>query len=171
MVFPAINKCTVPATRISRIGMPNGFFLNDLLWFGDGATKRTAVSRGFMIEPGEMTAFSVAQLNDLHERLRVLLGMLGEEYQLQVQWSIDSDYRHELEEYHRETLELRRRDPVYGQFGELVRAERYERCKSAMQEGRIRRERLTLFFKRVMDTKVPACGHIAITEYFDTLSL
>ena len=60
--------------------MPNGFFLNDLLWFGDGATKKTAVSRGFMIEPGEMTAFSVGQLNDLHERLRVLLGMLGQEY-------------------------------------------------------------------------------------------
>ena len=87
----AIRRGNGPGTRISRIGMPNGFFLNDLLWFGDGATKRTAVSRGFMIEPGEMTAFSVRQLNDLHERLRVLLGMLGQEYQLQVQWSIDSD--------------------------------------------------------------------------------
>src|SRR5260221_1147835 len=166
----AIRKGNGPATRISRIGMPNGFFLNDLLWFGDGATKRTAVYRGFMIEPGEMTAFSVGQLNDLHERLRVLLGMLGEEYQLQVQWSIDSDYRHELEEYHRETLELRRRDPVYGQFGVLVRAERYERYKAAMQEGRLRRERLTLFFTRVIDTKVPAFGQLAIAEYFDTLS-
>jgi hypothetical protein len=166
----AIRRGNGPATRISRIGMPNGFFLNDLLWFGDGATKKTAVSRGFMIEPGEMTAFSVGQLNDLHERLRVLLGMLGQEYQLQVQWSIDSDYRHELEEYHKETLELRRRDPVYGQFGVLVRAERYERYKAAMQEGRLRRERLTLFFTRVIDTKVPVFGQLAIAEYFDTLS-
>jgi hypothetical protein len=150
--------------------MPNGFFLNDLLWFGDGASKKTAVSRGFMVEPGEMTAFSVSQLNDLHERLRVLLGMLGQEYQLQIQWSIDSDYRQELEEYHRETLELRRRDPVYGQFGVLVRAERYERYKAAMQEGRLRRERLTLFFTRVIDTRVPVSSQLAIAEYFDTLS-
>jgi hypothetical protein len=150
--------------------MPNGFFLNDLLWFGDGASKKAAVSRGFMIEPGEMTAFSVGQLNDLHERLRVLLGILGLEYHLQIQWSIDSDYRHELEEYHQETLELRRRDPVYGQFGVLVRAERYERYKAAMQEGRLRRERLTLFFTRIVDTRVPGLGQLAVAEYFDTLS-
>ena len=70
-----------------------------------------------MVEPGEISAFSVTQLNDLHERLRILLGILGEEFALQVQWSIDSDYRHELETYHRETLNLRRQDPVHGQFG------------------------------------------------------
>ena len=78
-------------TRVSRVGMSNGFFLNDLLWFGDGASKRTAISRGFVVEPSEISAFSIAQLNDLHERLRILLGILGEEYTLQVQWSIDSD--------------------------------------------------------------------------------
>ena len=111
-------------TRVSRVGMSNGFFLNDLLWFGDGASKRTAISRGFVVEPSEISAFSIAQLNDLHERLRILLGILGEEYTLQIQWSVDSDYRHELETYHRETLNLRRRDPVYGQFGVLIRAER-----------------------------------------------
>src|SRR5947209_13713887 len=96
--------------------------------------------------------------------------MLGQEYQMQIQWSIDSDYRHELEEYHKETLELRRRDPVYGQFGVLIRAERYERYKAAMEEGRLRRERLTLFFCRVLDTQVPVTGTRAVVQYFDTLS-
>src|SRR5258705_11682207 len=104
----------------------------------------------------------VGQLNDLHERLRVLLGMLGQEYQLQVQWSIDSDYRHELEEYHRETLELRRRDPVYGQFGGLVRAEGYESYKAAMQEDRLREKRLKIFFTRVTDRKGPPFGQLAM---------
>jgi type IV secretion system protein TrbE len=159
-----------PASRISRVGMPNGFFMNDLLWFGDGAAKKTAISRGFMVEPGEISAFSVTQLNDLHERLRILLGILGEEFALQVQWSIDSDYRHELETYHRETLNVRRQDPVHGQFGVLIRAERYERYKSAMEEGRLRRERLTLFFTRTIDTKVPLVGYPAVAEYFDVLS-
>ena len=159
-----------PTSRISRIGMPNGFFLNDLLWFGDGASKKTAISRGFKVEPGEISAFSVMQLNDLHERLRILLGILGEEFALQVQWSIDSDYRHELETYHRETLNLRRQDPVHGQFGVLIRAERYERYNTAMEEGRLRRERLTLFFTRIIDTKVPVAGHRAVAEYFDVLS-
>src|ERR1700758_5249040 len=77
------------SSRISRSGMPNGFFLNDLIWFGDGASNKTAISRGFIVEPGEINAFSVQQLNDLHERLRILLGILGEEYALQIQWSID----------------------------------------------------------------------------------
>ena len=137
-------------SRVSRVGMPNGFFLNDLLWFGDGASKRTAISRGFIVEPGEISAFSVTQLNDLHERLRILLGILGEEFALQIQWSIDSDYRHELEAYHRETLKLRRQDPIHVQFGVLIRAERYERYKAAMEEGRLRRERLTLFVTIVL---------------------
>jgi hypothetical protein len=166
----AAGRGTECGTRVSRVGMPNGFFLNDLLWFGDGASKRTAISRGFVVEPSEISAFSIAQLNDLHERLRILLGILGEEYTLQVQWSIDSDYRHELEAYHRETMDLRRRDPVYGQFGVLIRAERYERYKSAMESGRLRRERLTLFFSRIIDTRVPVAGDRAVTEYFDSLS-
>jgi hypothetical protein len=164
------GKSSGRVTRVVRNGMPNGFFLNDLIWFGDGASKRTAVSRGFMVEPGEINAFSVAQLNELHERLRILLGILGEEYTLQIQWSIDSDYRHELEQYHRNTLDLRRNDPIHGQFGVLVRAERYERYTAAMAEGRLRRERLTLYFTRVLDTKVPVAGNRAVSEYFDSLS-
>jgi hypothetical protein len=92
LVSVVSGKGKNPASRISRVGMPNGFFLNDLLWFGDGASKKTAVSRGFMVEPGEISAFSVTQLNDLHERLRILLGILGEEFALQVQWSIDRNW-------------------------------------------------------------------------------
>ena len=170
LVSTASGKRPGPTSRISRVGMPNGFFLNDLLWFGDGGFEKTAISRGFMVEPGEISAFSVTQLNDLHERLRILLGILGEEFALQVQWSIDSDYRHELEMYHRETLNLRRQDPVHGQFGVLIRAERYERYKAAMEEGRLRRERLTLFFTRIIDTKVPVAGYSAVAAYFDALS-
>ena len=170
LVRVAFGNSKGPTSRITRLGMPNGFFLNDLLWFGDGASKKTAISRGFLVEPGEISAFSVTQLNNLHERLRILLGILGEEFALQVQWSIDSDYRHELETYHRETLNLRRRDPVHGQFGVLVRAERYERYKTAMEEGRLRRERLTLFFARIIDTKVPVRGDAAVAEFFDALS-
>jgi hypothetical protein len=155
---------------VSRLGMPNGFFINNLIWFGDGVSRKTAISRGFTVEPGEINAFSVRQLNSLHEKLRIMLGMLGQEYHLQVQWSIDSDYRRELEQYHQETLELRRRDPVYGRFGVFVRAERYERYLAAMQEGRLRRERLNLFFTRVIDTKVPVAGGSAMADYFDALS-
>jgi type IV secretion system protein TrbE len=164
------GRRAAPLSRVRRTGMPNGFFLHDLVWFGDGASRRTAISRGFRIEPGEVNAFSVAQLNDLHERLRVLLGVLGEEYSFQFQWSIDSDYRYELDRYHEETLSIRRKDPVHGQFAVLVRAERYERYKAAMEEGRLRRERLTLFLTRVIETRAPFGSARAVVEYFETLA-
>ena len=68
LVSVVSGKGKNPISRISRVGMPNGFFLNDLLWFGDGASRKTAISRGFMVEPGEISAFSVTQLNDLPTR-------------------------------------------------------------------------------------------------------
>jgi len=92
-------------SRVSRLGMPNGFFINNLIWFGDGVSRKTAISRGFTVEPGEINAFSVRQLNSLHEKLRIMLGMLGQEYHLQVQWSIDSDYRRELEQYNKKKID------------------------------------------------------------------
>jgi hypothetical protein len=61
---------TLPETRISREGMPNGFFVNDLLWFGDGGSEQTAVSRGFTIEPPEMDSMDDETRNDLSGRLR-----------------------------------------------------------------------------------------------------
>jgi hypothetical protein len=53
LVSVIAGKDPGPTSRISRVGMPNGFFLNDLLWFGDGASRKTAISRGFTVEPGE----------------------------------------------------------------------------------------------------------------------
>src|SRR6202023_3089207 len=39
-----------------------------------------------------------------------------------------------------------------------------------MEEGRLRRERLTLFFTRIIDTRVPLAGYPAVAEYFEALS-
>ena len=155
-------------SRISRCGMPNGFFLNDLLAFG-GLSAKTPVARGFSIEPGEINAWSNAELNRIHEQLARLLRILGQQYSLQVQWSIDSDYRRELEQYHAKTLEIRRTDPINGKFGILTRAERYERCLRAMHEGRLRKERLTFFFCKVVDCRAPA-GVTNLAKWYDEWS-
>ena len=39
-------------TRISREGMPNGFFLNDLLWFGDGGSEQNSGQPWFYCPTG-----------------------------------------------------------------------------------------------------------------------
>ena len=75
-------------TRISREGMPNGFFLHDLLWFGDGGSEQTAVSRGFIVEPAEMDSMDEEAKSDLCDRLRYLLAALGEEYTLQCRYMV-----------------------------------------------------------------------------------
>jgi hypothetical protein len=159
----------LPASRINRSEMPNGFFLNNLLWFGDGGSAKTAISRGFIVEPGEMMTCSNSELNTLHEKLRMLLGFLGQEYTVQIQWSIDSDYRQELEKYHAETLKLRRVDPYHGKFGVLIRGERYERYKRAMEEERLRRERLYVYFSRILDTR-PKKPLRDLAQYYFSLS-
>lgn len=148
-----------PATRISRYGMPNGWFVNDMLVFG-GLSAKTPVARGFVIEPGEINAWSNSDLNRIHGQLARLIRILGQEYTLQVQWGIDSDYRYELEQYHAKTLEIRRRDPIHGKFCILARAERYERYLRAMEEGRLRRERLTFFSARSWTVGRPAVFRI-----------
>jgi hypothetical protein len=58
-----------------------------------------------------------------------------------------------------------------GQFGVLIRAERYERYKAAMEAGRSRLngDSLLFFFFRI-DTRDPVAGDIVVIEYFDSLS-
>jgi len=86
-------------TRISRQGMPNGFFLTDLLWFGDAGSEQTAVSRGFIVEPAEMASMDDEARSDLSHRLRYLLAALGEEYTLQCRLLVCSDYSEVLDKY------------------------------------------------------------------------
>ena len=86
-------------TRISREGMPNGFFLNDLLWFGDGGSEQTAVSRGFIIEPAEMDSMDEEAMDDLSTRLRYLVASVGEDYTIQLRYLACSDYSEVLERY------------------------------------------------------------------------
>ena len=163
------GKEGIPGSRINRSEMPNGFLFNNLIWFGDGGSAKTPISCGFIVEPGEQMGLSNSQLNVLHEKLRMLLGFLGQEYTVQIQWGIDSDYRYELQKYHADTLKLRREDPFFGRFGVLVRAERYERYDRAMTEGRLRRERLYVYFSRILDTR-PKTPLRDLGEYYFALA-
>lgn len=78
-------------SRISRSGMPNGFFFDDLLWFGESGSKRTAVARGFIVEPPELEILDEQSKEDLSNRLRLLLVAVAEEYMRQVKYLVYSD--------------------------------------------------------------------------------
>jgi hypothetical protein len=157
------------ATRISRESMPNGFFLNDLLWFGDSGSEETAVSRGFTIIPGERDSLDDDAQHDLIDRLRVLLAVLGNEYTLQCRYLVCSDYSDVLNRYDRDTESIT--DKYRHRWQIWNRKERHARYTEAMHSGKLRREILTIFFSRVIDSQPRfSVSESALEEHFERLA-
>jgi type IV secretion system protein TrbE len=156
-------------TRISREGMPNGFCFNDLLWFGDGGSQQTAVSRGFLIEPAEMDSMDEEAISDQSDRLRHLLAALGDEYTLQARYMVCSDYSEVLARYKGATDAIADRWQHRWQIWN--RTERCTRYMEAMMEGKLRRELLALFFTRVIDSEPSfSVSEQSLEEHFNSLA-
>ena len=156
-------------TRISREGMPNGFFLNDLLWFGDAGSEQTAVSRGFIVEAGEMHSMDDQAKSDLSDRLRYLLAALGEEYTLQCRLLVCSDYSEVLDKYKSATESIA--DKRKHRWQIWNRTERHARYVEAMREGKLRREILVLFFTRIIDSSPRfSVSEESLEEHFQRLA-
>ena len=149
--------------------MPNGFFLNDLLWFGDSASEQTAVSRGFIIEPGERDSMDELAAEDLIDRLRVLLATLGPEYSLQCRYLVCSDYSDVLDRYQANTESIR--DKHRHRWQVWNRVERHARYVKAMHEGKLRREILTIFFTRLIESQPSfTVSESSLERHFQTLA-
>jgi type IV secretion system protein TrbE len=156
-------------SRISRGGMPNGFFFDNLLWYGDAGSGKAAVSRGFFIEPPEMDVLDDDSKVDMSDRLRVLLATMGEDYQLQAKYLVYSDYSDVLDRYQRDTDAIRDRWRYRWQI--WSRTERHARYKEAMQQGKLRREVLMVFFSRVINSTPPlTLSHSSLHEHFRRLA-
>jgi hypothetical protein len=81
---------------------PDGYFLRDLIVF-HGLRKGCNVSKGFLVEPADLSAVAPEHLNAFQDQLALLLACLHDKLRLQVQWFCDSDYRSELLRYREET--------------------------------------------------------------------
>ena len=156
-------------SKISRFGMPNGFFFDNLLWFGDAGSAKTAVSRGFIVEPPELDVLDDDSKVDISDRLRVLLATMGEEYQLQMKYLAYSDYSDVLEQYQRDTEAIQ--DKRRYRWQVWSRTERHARYQEAMQQGKLRREVLMLFFSRVINSTPPlTLSESSLHEHFTRLA-
>jgi type IV secretion system protein TrbE len=156
-------------TKVSRGGMPNGFFFSKLLWFGDAGSRRTAVARGIIVEPGELGILDEETKTNISDRLRILIGQLGDEYTVQARYLVCRDYAEALERYRRETEAIK--DKWRFRWQIWNRTERYERYRTAMEEGKLRREVLVLFFSRVIDTDVGfSLSETAMQKYYEGLA-
>src|SRR3954469_1684672 len=127
---------------------PNGYFLNDLIVF-HGLGKGCYVSKGFLIEPPELSTAAPEHLNAFQDQIALVLACLHEKLRLQVQWFCDSDYRAELLRYQEQT------ENASNVWTRRTRNERFTRYWQAMQERRLRRQRLVLYFSRKIEDAAP----------------
>ncbi len=132
---------------------PDGWFWKGLLIFcGDEINKQTVISKGFHLDIPDISSSSSEKLEELNAQLMGVLGVIDDSMALQVQWSVDSDYHEELENYHRLTNER-----AANAWSTFVRAERYGTFMADMRRKALRRERLTLFLSKKC-TSLPKRG-------------
>jgi hypothetical protein len=124
---------------------PNGYFVRDLVVF-HGLRKGCYVSKGFVMEPADLSAAAPEHLNAFQDQLALLLSCLHDKLRLQVQWFCDSDYRSELLRYREQT------ERAANVWTRRCRNERFARYWQAMVDRRLRRQRLVLYFSRQIDT-------------------
>lgn len=124
---------------------PNGHFVRNLLVFG-GLGRGGCVSKGFVFEAPDFSNAATSELNAFQDQISILLAALGENQRLQIQWYCDSDYQRELLRYREETQ--RATNP----WSRRCRNERFVRYWRAMEDRKLRRQRLAIYVSRRVES-------------------
>jgi hypothetical protein len=130
---------------------PNGWFTENLIVWND-LDKRGFVSKGFVLDVPDFRHASETALDGFYESLRQFLHTLDESTRAQIRWSVDSNYRDELLAYNKVTEERSEPDS----WTAIARNERFNRYWRAMQDGKLRREKLVLFLSKPIGVNPPA---------------
>ena len=124
----------------------DGYLVDGMIVF-NGLQKGGYVGRGFRVHAPDCENSDVTWLNRMEDELRVLLASLKETTRMQVQWSVDSDYKRELLDYYEQT-KMRSTDA----WSTRQRNERFTRYWERMEQRQLRRERLHLYVVGKVDT-------------------
>ncbi len=119
---------------------PNGWFTQNLLFFGETLSPATALARGARVQIPDLKSADRSTRETYYAGLGSWLNTLASDEAVQFQWQVDSDYADELEIYRRQTIDQGARG-----WCRAVRDERYLRYQRAMEEGRLRRERFEVW--------------------------
>lgn len=118
-----------------------------------GLQKGGAIGRGYAIELPDTENTDPEWLMALEENLRILLRLVRPDLRLQVTWSVDSDYRHEIERYKEETERL-----GGDKWSVKAREERYARYDRKIRNRELRREHLTFYYTSKIGGKISGAG-------------
>ena len=124
----------------------DGYLAEDLIVY-KGLQKGGYVGKGFRIDPPDCENADAGWLNRLEDDLRVVLASLKDGTRLQVQWSVDSDYKRELLRYYEATKAL-----AVNPWSQRQRHERFTRYWERMENRELRRERLHLYVTSKIDS-------------------
>ena len=116
-------------------------FLDRNLIVYRGLQAGGAIGRGYTVELPDTENTDPEWLMSLEDNLRILLRLVRPELRLQVTWSVDSDYRHEIERYKEETERL-----GGDRWSVRARTERYDRYDKKIRNRQLRREHLNFYY-------------------------
>lgn len=137
----------------------NSYLDEDLIVYR-GLQRGGAIGKGYSVEMPDTENTDASWLMGLEDNLRVLLRMIRPELRLQVAWSVDSDYRKELEAY-RQNTELLPCD----KWALRSREERYQRYDQKIKNHQLRREHLEFYFTSRIQGRSMGGGR----QYYDEL--
>ena len=95
-----------PETRLRTYGMPDGFLLNDSIWYGDEGSETVCVARGVRVEPDDLGALDAAALEHQESRQREVLATLGPGHAIQARYRVTPDVGARLDTYAQDTAKI-----------------------------------------------------------------
>ncbi|HEU5081320.1 MAG TPA: hypothetical protein VFT72_19060 [Opitutaceae bacterium] len=128
-----------------RLEPVDGFFGENVIVF-EGLRRGGYISRGFEVTAPDLENADPVHHNAFESDLVALLTVLKPGQRMQVQWTVNSDYRAELTKYRDATNAL-----ATNEWTKRQRNERFVRYWRMMEEGLLRREKLRLYFTMPVD--------------------
>src|SRR4051812_14761042 len=128
-----------------RLEPTDGYLGENVIVF-EGLRRGGYISRGFEVTAPDLENADPVHHNALEADLVALLTVLKPTQRLQIQWTVNSDYRAELLRYREETNRL-----ATNAWTKRQRNERFVRYWRMMDEGLLRREKLRLYVTTPVD--------------------
>jgi len=118
---------------------PDIYLANDLIVY-KGLSRGGFVGKGWSVDLPDFENSDPAHINTLEDDCRVLLQSLNEGSRMQVNWSVDADYKRELLAFQKATEEK-----GASEWEKMIRNERFVRYWERMEQRKLRREKLTFY--------------------------
>ncbi len=120
--------------------IPDGYFTHDLQLYGDAVRPRSVLSRGMALTLPDLRAVDNGTRIQFRQQCLAFLGALQKGQSMQIQWSVESDYRDVLARYAAPALTTQRYP-----WAARIREERASRYHEKMARKELRRERVSLY--------------------------